>query len=393
MKQLELLGGSLSNEFPLIKDYCEYTAKFSESPQVFHLFTLFSTVACLIGRNRWCQQGEDTIFPNLYVLIVAPSSLFMKSSCTGLMRKWLNRLQHMDGWIGHVGSPEGLFNALQSGKGAIGYYSELGVLLSQATGKKYMSDILEMLNDLYDSPEYYSKRLSQGLRVAKDVCLNILAASQMDSLSQYVKESALLSGFLPRFAIVFSDQRRPHMVKRPPPDTKLQNSVLGHLARIRKNCNEAPGPMHLTPTAWETFETWAHDQWEGALVAAPQLQPMYGRMESHVLKLATIIELTRCDYSTEIDQISLEAALDMAEFMAQGYRKLVMEELTFSLNERKLKKVSNIIKAAGEISNRDLTNSLGYVSKELQLLTQTLVDGGKIKAAKGPRGGKAWKWL
>ena len=160
MKQLGLLGDSLSNEFDLIKDYYEYTAKFSESPQAFHLFTLFSTVSCIVGRNRWIQQGEDTIFPNLYVLIVAPSSLYMKSSSIGLLKKWLIRLQHMKGFIGHIGSPEGLFGALsENGGSAIGYYSELGLLLSQTTGKKYMSDTLEILNDLYDSPDYYSRRL------------------------------------------------------------------------------------------------------------------------------------------------------------------------------------------------------------------------------------------
>jgi hypothetical protein len=117
MKQIGLLDDSLSNEFSLIKDYYEYTWKFSESPQAFHLFTLFSTVSCVVGRNRFIQQGEDTIYPNLYVLIVAPSSLYMKSSSIGLLKKWLIRLQYMKGFIGHIGSPEGLFSASAPGPG------------------------------------------------------------------------------------------------------------------------------------------------------------------------------------------------------------------------------------------------------------------------------------
>ena len=252
MQQTSLLD-SRNDDFEAIQRYMTYTRKFSESPPAFHLATYFQTIACLVGRNRYIVQGEDLYYPNLYSLVVAPSSLHKKSSAIKLLQKWLNRLQAMKNYMGQIGSPEGLFAALQeNGGSAVSFYSEAGQLLAQASSRKWMGDILEMLNDLYDCPDHYRKRLTSGAKEAKNVCFNLIGASQLDSLTKHVRESDLLSGFLPRFAVVFDDKLQPHLVRRPAPDIKLQNKIVSHLNEIRKACQE-PKQMDLNANAWEYF--------------------------------------------------------------------------------------------------------------------------------------------
>jgi hypothetical protein len=138
----------------------------------------------------------------------------------------------------------------------VAFYSELGLLLAQTSGKKYMGETLELVNDLYDCPDYYYKRLASGPQKAEKVCFNLVGASQLDSLTKYVKESDLLSGFLPRFAVVFSDELQPHIVRRPPPNPHLQGKILKSLNEIRLAC-KTPEVMELTTEAWKTFEVWA----------------------------------------------------------------------------------------------------------------------------------------
>lgn len=270
MSQIPLTA-TRSTDYELIHDYVKYTSAFSEAPEVFHIFTLFSVIANLVGRNRYIIQGEDTYYPNLYVLVVAPSSLHKKTSTIKLLQKWLHRLEYSNGFIGHIGSPEGLFNALRENHGCASvFYSELGMLLAQTASKKYMGETLEMLNDLYDCPDRYARRLSGQLHQAKNICFNMIAASQLDSLTKYVKESDLLSGFLPRFTLIYSDERKPHIVRRPPPDKKLQNKILSRLNEIRKATRE-PKEMTLTESAWETFEKWAKARFSQAIVAPAML--------------------------------------------------------------------------------------------------------------------------
>jgi hypothetical protein len=381
------------DDFDLILSYLQYTREFSESPPKFHMFTLLATLASIVGRARYIVQGEDTIYPNVYLLVVALSSLYKKTSSIGLLKKWLVRLECMaDRFIGQIGSPEGLFAALrENGGNAVAFYSELGLLLSQTAGKKYMGETLEMINDLYDCPDFYNKRLAGGLRRAEKVCFNLVGASQLDSLTKYVKESDLLSGFLPRFAVVFSDDLQPHIVRRPPPNQQLQNKILKGLNAIRTAC-KSPAEMNLTEQAWKSFEAWATTKHRDALLSPPQLKPMYGRLESHALKFAIIISLTRDPETLEIDQVSAQAGCSCAEFILRGYRRLVMEELTFTANERRLKRVSDVIKEAEEINHRDLMSRTRFKPRDLEEYTRMLTIMGKIELATGKRGGKVYRW-
>lgn len=392
MKQSSLIN-CFNDNFEAMKTYLQYTKEFSESPPEFHLATYFQTVACIIGRMRYIIQGEDKIYPNLYTLAVAPSSLFKKTSSIGLVKKWLQRLKIMGIYIGQIGSPEGLFAALQENGGKVlSFYSEAGLLLSQAASKRYMGDILELLNDLYDCPDYYRKRLTSGTQEAKNICMNLIGASQLDSLTKYVKESDLLSGFLPRFQVVYASDLGEHMVKRPEPNKQLQNKILYRFNDIRKACSKE-SPMDLTPEAWEYFEDWGHDKYQQALIAPPTIQPMYGRLESHALKMAIIIHLSRYPEETEIDLKSIVAGCDQANHIINSYRHLIVEELAFTIDQHKLKKIETIIKQRKIAPNRDVANYTKYRTRDLDELLKTLVVMGKIECITGERGGKSWKWI
>lgn len=146
----------------LFKDYIDFILPFLESPVSFSLFSLAHTISCILGRNCYIQQGLDRIYPNQFMLLVAPSSLYKKSTSAKPGFEMLRDISHFeDYFIGHMGSPEGLMEALKENGTGFLYYSEFGLLLAQ-TGKKYMGDAIELLCDLYDCPNIYSRRLAAG---------------------------------------------------------------------------------------------------------------------------------------------------------------------------------------------------------------------------------------
>ena len=120
---------------------------------------------------------------------------------------------------------------------------------------------------------------------------------------------------------------------------------------------------------------------------------MCGRLEAHAMKFCIIIHLSRYPKETEIDTTTTMAACDYADFILNSYRRLVLEELTFTVNEQKLKRVSNLIRDRGEIPHRDVLSTTRYRSDELKKLLQTLVEMGRIEASKGNKGGKNWRWI
>jgi hypothetical protein len=376
----------------LVNDYMNYIYPISEAPIEFHIITLFSTVASLIGRNRYFIQGEDIIYANLFALIVAPSSLFKKTSAIGMKKKWLGRLQHMNGFLGHIGSPEGLFNGIRENNGFGDlFYSELGLLLAQSTGRQYMNDTLELLNDLYDCPDVYSKRMSGQLLTVNHVFLNLLSASQLDSLTQHVKEATLLSGFLPRFTVAYSETKPSHIIRRPEPDKKRQNEIVAQLKGIQEACSK-PQKLDLTEDAWTAFQEWAQERYRLAEVASPQLAPMYGRLETHALKYGILLGVMDNPKTKTINPVVMSAATAVADFVLDSYRELVMEELTFTYHDKKLKKVSDIVKNSGKASLREITTATRYKRKELSEILEILSIMDKIRESEGPRGGKYYAW-
>ncbi|MDY6987952.1 MAG: DUF3987 domain-containing protein [Thermodesulfobacteriota bacterium] len=377
----------------LFRDYLSFTSTFSEAPPVFHIFTMAHTVSCILGRSLWIQQGMDRVYPNLFTLLVAPSSLYKKSSSADICPKMLGRLSlFKDRWLGKIGSPEGLFNGLKENNGfGCLYYPELGTLLAHS-GAKYMEGVLDMLNELYDCPDFFSKTMAGGSRTAENVFLNVLAASQLDSMGRYIKESALLSGFLPRFTVVFSEALQPHLTRRPAPNKQLEAKILKQLNDINTAAKH-PQEITLTSGAWSKFDTWGQEQFKRAMVAPPEVQPMYGRIETHCLKYALIISLGVSPTTAIIDAETLDVAINWADFVIESYTRLVLEELAFTDDDRRVKKVAKIIRSKGSASKRDIVTSTRYKARDLEDVIRTLVVMGKIKQAKGPRGGLVYNWI
>ena len=67
----------------LLQQYAEVYGPTTDAPQQFHTFVCLATMAAAVARNVWIQDGAQQLFLNLFVLLLAPSSLYRKSTCVG----------------------------------------------------------------------------------------------------------------------------------------------------------------------------------------------------------------------------------------------------------------------------------------------------------------------
>jgi hypothetical protein len=219
---------------PILREYVEMMNPISESPLEFHAVTMIHIISCIMGRNFFIKQGKDMIFPNLYSLIVAPSSEYHKTSAVKMLYSYLSKVDWTKHYLGKVGSPEGLLRRLgdesHKGTGHL-YYSEFGQLLS-SSGKGYMADVLDILNDLFDCPDEWKKMLVKEQYKIKNGCLSILGATQLESLSRNIQEDQLLTEFLPRFFICYSEKLRNPIIWRDDEDRSLDSNIIEKLIKI-----------------------------------------------------------------------------------------------------------------------------------------------------------------
>lgn len=391
MAEIATLKGNRYRCPKLLGDYVRYYTEISEAPQIYHLLSGLLVISSIVGRKRYIVQGEQRIYGNLYVLVVAASSLFKKSALLHY-KHWLDKLGLHVLVLGQIGSPEGLSKALANNHGrGILSYPEFGVLLGKSSAS-YMQSILELLSELYDCPEVHRKHLSNRIVEFHDTYLSVMGTSQYYSLGAYMSESALFSGFLPRFLISTSTDLQPHMVRRPKPNADLGHSIHERFAGILA-ATENPAEMNLSKEGWAEFEKWGHEKYEEAWSVHPLIQPIFGRIESHALKLCLLLGIASDPREEIIPVETVRSALAVAEVFLWDYQNLT-NGLTYSDYERKLKKVWETISSRKALPRRELLHATRSIPRrQVDDIIETLRQMGTIKVTKGARGGDIYKAL
>lgn len=147
------------------------------------------------------QPGE--VRHNSYVLLLGESSTTRKSTNLKLARACYNNIFSMP----QQTSPESFIEILHSNPHRIHWMGEFTQILKQITANSYNAPMVEILNDLYDCPDSYHRKLTKkkdkedDLRVDKPyLCVNSSCTPAM--LKQYLTEEMVYGGFLVRWLLV-----------------------------------------------------------------------------------------------------------------------------------------------------------------------------------------------
>ena len=230
---------SFEDMHPTVRRYVLELGKFCDAPWEFLYFSTISAIGAALGNKVW-MTFQKNMYPNLYFLIIAKSTIFRKSASIKMgqtvirdmdfamkesyerdlqifeerYNEWANTPNRsvadrptppVDDSIFSPNdiTPEYLIDVMAAGDGsAYLSYSEMGSLLA-TSNKSYMSGYKQLLTDMYDCGTYIKGRKSDKRNVfVKTPCPSIIAASTIQWLKEYLSESELLSGFLSRFLFV-----------------------------------------------------------------------------------------------------------------------------------------------------------------------------------------------
>src|SRR5690606_611404 len=62
----------------LLARYLDVFGPTTDAPYQYHVFSAFALMASLLGRRVWVRDGAGKLYPNLFVLLLGPSSLYRK---------------------------------------------------------------------------------------------------------------------------------------------------------------------------------------------------------------------------------------------------------------------------------------------------------------------------
>lgn len=311
--------------------FFEFTEKLP-SPPLFRKWAAISLVAGALERKVWVKTF-DLIFPNLYVVLVAPPGVG-KTVLTKLVWELWSELEDHHLASSSVTSAS-LIDDLRDAERrlimpdkvpSIVHFNsllissnELGVFMPG-----YESDFMSTLTDLYDCHPYSQRRRTKEIHFKLEAPqLNLLAATNPSYLNDLLPIGAWDQGFISRVILVFSGetQRRP-LFDEAEADSKTFHALTTDL----KTIGALYGRMTFTPEAANTISTW-HLQKGPPEPDHPKLLHYNTRRTAHLLKLCMVASVaTSDDLTITLDHYNqaLDWLLEAEAYMPDAFKSMVV---------------------------------------------------------------------
>ena len=370
--------------------YMEYASELTDAPAQFHVFAGLSALSTVIGNRVYLPWGDGRLYPNLWVAIIAPSSIYRKTTA---IRIACNLIRHVEETkiLPDEFSPESLLSTLESRPQGLFFWGELRSKLAYFQ-RSYMAGMQAMLTELYDCPPVYTRLLKDSRHTLNNPCIGILAASTKEWLRASITEGEMKGGFLQRFMYVLAHSKDKHLAIPSYTDMMKQNE----LVMMLKRAQISESKVDLTDIR-DAFTEWHFKHEQEAMSADNEevLASFYARLDTYCLKLTMLYEIAMQMKKTDFPfgelrprPEALAYAANLIEYAKATINYMLSEELVFSKEMANRQKVLGLIESSPGISRRALIQNAHLLTKELEPILETLRDEGTIATKKeGQKGG------
>ena len=259
MRRIPLTSRKCEDWLWNLLDYVEDT----ESPRHFWLWSGISTIASALQRKVYLPFGLETIFPNLYVMLVAVPGECRKGAPLSLSKKLLTDI----GISVFADSPtkRALTKSLDKARQTQTYRGEDGIPIMPSSmsviSKEFSSFLavdpkamIEALTDLYDShDEWIYQTSGEGTDKLFKLCLNAFIATTPDWIANNLPEEAIGGGFTTRVCIVSGKEKYKWISLPPPPDEEIYNKLKHDLKTINQ---KLIGKFRWGDEAYDYYDAW-----------------------------------------------------------------------------------------------------------------------------------------
>jgi hypothetical protein len=290
-----------------LASYMDFT-RHTEPPGAFHFFVGAAVLGATLGRNVYVSKGAYNVYPNMCVVLVAPSGKCRKTSAanlgTDLIRTIGGRI------IADKTTPEALVEAFKGSANATGllYAPELAVFLGK---QKYLEGMVPMLTSLFDAPrEWSSATIMRGDAKLENVALSFIGCSTIDWIQTAIPKDAFGGGFMSRLLFVVLEDTDRCYAFPPPLSLDLKKDLLNRLLAYQ----HTRGEMQVTGPARAWYEEWYRKRGNSG-DEQKQYAGYVERKPDHLLRIAMILRLSADPQAREVQESDLRAALRILDWI------------------------------------------------------------------------------
>lgn len=394
--------GTLSKSW--IDEYREWGMEATDATACYHDLSAFIILSSLLSGNLKLETSYGTVKPNLWGMILGDSTLTRKSTAMRMATDFIHGIDR-DILLATDGSPEGLLGGLQlrSGKTSLFFKDELTGFFSSVAKKDYLAGLPEMLTQLYDVPEFFSRRLRKETISITNVVFIFYGGGIREKMYTLVDESMVISGFLPRFLVVSGDTNLSTLRRTGPPTEAVRGkkddiqTFLDNLYRsynrdvqvqflIGDQKHEAVQPQVIEGVmeqdVWDLYGDIEYRMVEAASESyySTIALPTFERMTRSLLKMALLVSATRQEPSDGKVQVVTDDVLHAAKYIQEwGHYSIdMLENLGRTALESVLNKVVENVKENPGINRASIMRRHNLLSKQMSEIEKTLEERGEI---------------
>jgi len=293
-----------------LKDlYVSYAKDITDAPEQFHQALSYFMVSSVIGKNVFMPFGYKKLYPNLYILIGAPSSLHRKSWSQSMAVHLIEIIKpsleihetsSREAFIAELADEE----RVPSETGIVAI-DELGGFLNRIKHKRHFEGFMQDLSSAYDNRKIIRRvgatNETKKIHTIQEPFLNLTAACSLDWLTKSAETDDISGGFLARFLWIIEDKKIRSPKDEPGnEDPEKKQKIIQQLNHISNFVGMAEFEPK-TRTKWQEWYSGFRGNYQGG-----KWDANYERLTVIAKKLAVLNAIMRY---AEIEQAPLNGKL------------------------------------------------------------------------------------
>lgn len=356
--------------------YREYASEITDAPPEFHDFMAIATVGSVIGNKCYFPFGDTSIYPNFWLILLAPSSSFRKSTALGIAKRLLYTHNPTKIYPSEFSHERIVENIAKQPSGTF-YFDEFLSLIGLLS-RDYMAGTKSFLTEMYGGIYEYKRQTLKGEITITNPAISIHTATTLDWFLHRLKEEDLGGGFIPRFLIIPAKEKTRNIPIPPMADVNKRERLLA----IMKKISTLSGGFTLSPEAKEMHAKWYYSN---CTADAGTLNPFLQRLQIYILKIAMCLEAST-SLTLKISGTTMKKAIRYTQYISNYLHTLVEDEIAFTKAQKNMNKLKKIINKHGEIKRSDLLRLSNMSTKEFNIAIDTLIQSEVVRQEKKTTG-------
>lgn len=370
-----------------IEGYLKYTEN-QESPEKLHMWTGFCVLSAILRRRVWMSRGAYTLYPNIYVMIVAPSGKIRKSITMELGIALLQKaMPDFPMSIGKT-TAEGMVkwklnrpvtepNPNDPAKPFIKYESYLLIYADELATffgyeRQAASRMAIFLTDTYSCKEKYEHITKGDTPIAVYNNYPVLLAAT-DPRNLKVLPDEAIGGLIGRTIFVTANKRRKVIAWPEKGGQQLHDELLTDLLRI----SDLKGEMAITKTARDYFTTW-YEKFSDVTNDDPRLDAFHERAHDTAWKIAMLLSISQ-RHDLVVDLQHIMAGIKIIEDQLPEFARIASWSATSLYAQNRARFIDTLRRTGGFATRSIMMRALSLSLDEILAIEESLEAEGTIE--------------